>query len=318
MKITESQLREIIREEISKLNRTSTRLTSLVNEGWVLSENEETVINPKTKRKIKVSSALAYPKDHPAYKAAMAGRDTTKTDSAKTDTLKTPKTLDNVYMSVRKNMNKLADSIDSSLNKMQKRYQSKDYKQVVSSAAFLAATAGAIGLGITAVVGGPQALQAVGQAVGQYSTILERALYPEAIGNAFQAINTFQATLWTGIGAGIIGGQVGVRLPAWMYRMGKQFGTQGASSAARGIANFADRKLKSRGITDSYNLIEDVKMNKDVQDKLAKQFSTIDKTKIKILEMMVQNDVLDKDGKITDYDKASDIFKQVYEDSSAK
>jgi hypothetical protein len=70
MKLTKSELREIIREEISKLNRTSTRLTSLVNEGWILSEAEGTIKNPETGRTIKISTALGYDKNHPAYKIA--------------------------------------------------------------------------------------------------------------------------------------------------------------------------------------------------------------------------------------------------------
>lgn len=48
----------------------STRLKELINKGWVLSEDNETVVNPKTGRKIKVKTALSYPQDHPAYKAA--------------------------------------------------------------------------------------------------------------------------------------------------------------------------------------------------------------------------------------------------------
>lgn len=64
MKITKSELREIIHEEISKLNRTSTRLTSLVN------EEEGRIKNPKTGRTIKISTALGYDPSHPAYKIA--------------------------------------------------------------------------------------------------------------------------------------------------------------------------------------------------------------------------------------------------------
>ncbi len=72
MRLTKSQLREIIREEISKLKqpKMSTRLKELINKGWKLNEVEGTIENPKTGRKIKITTALSYPKDHPAYKAA--------------------------------------------------------------------------------------------------------------------------------------------------------------------------------------------------------------------------------------------------------
>jgi hypothetical protein len=87
MKITKSELREIIREEISKLNKQpkmSTRLRELINKGWVLSEEGDTVVNPETGRKIKVSSALSYKKDHPAYKAAVAASGKEARKSGKT------------------------------------------------------------------------------------------------------------------------------------------------------------------------------------------------------------------------------------------
>lgn len=92
MKITKSQLREIIREEISKLNKQpkmSTRLRELINKGWVLNEEGDTVLNPKTGRKIKVSSALSYEKDHPAYKAAVAASGKEAGKSRKTISFKT-------------------------------------------------------------------------------------------------------------------------------------------------------------------------------------------------------------------------------------
>jgi hypothetical protein len=92
MKITKSQLREIIREEISKLNKQpkmSTRLRELINKGWVLNEEGDTVVNPKTGRKIKVSSALSYEKDHPAYKAAVAASGKEAGKSRKTISFKT-------------------------------------------------------------------------------------------------------------------------------------------------------------------------------------------------------------------------------------
>jgi hypothetical protein len=73
MKLTKTQLREIIKEEISKLNKQpkmSTRLKELINKGWVLNEVDGYVKNPVTGREIKVTTALSYPEDHPAYKAA--------------------------------------------------------------------------------------------------------------------------------------------------------------------------------------------------------------------------------------------------------
>jgi hypothetical protein len=76
MKLTKSQLREMIREEISKFNKPkmSTRLKELINKGWVLSEEEGTVKNPLTGRTIKIKTALSYKKDHPAYKAAVQAK----------------------------------------------------------------------------------------------------------------------------------------------------------------------------------------------------------------------------------------------------
>ena len=65
MKITKTQLREIIREEISKIKN-----KSYIKERWVLDEDEETVVNPVTDKRILVKTALSYPEDHPAYKAA--------------------------------------------------------------------------------------------------------------------------------------------------------------------------------------------------------------------------------------------------------
>jgi hypothetical protein len=76
MKLTKSQLKAIIREEIQKLKqpKMSTRLKELIESGWVLSEDEETVKNPVTGRTIKVKTALSYPTRHPAYKAVMQKR----------------------------------------------------------------------------------------------------------------------------------------------------------------------------------------------------------------------------------------------------
>jgi len=81
MKLTKTQLREIIREEISKLNKQpkmSTRLKELINNGWVLSEEDGTVKNPVTGREIKIKSALGYDKTHPAYKAAIKAKGSNK------------------------------------------------------------------------------------------------------------------------------------------------------------------------------------------------------------------------------------------------
>jgi hypothetical protein len=79
MKITKSQLREIIREEIQQLKqpKMSTRLKELINKGWVLSEDNQTVTNPKTGRKIKIKTALSYPSDHPAHQAAKKAKGST-------------------------------------------------------------------------------------------------------------------------------------------------------------------------------------------------------------------------------------------------
>jgi uncharacterized protein YdcH (DUF465 family) len=70
MKLTKTQLKEIIREEIYSLKSKtpSMRLNSIV-ESWILDEDSDTVLNPETGRTIKVSTALSYPEDHPAHKA---------------------------------------------------------------------------------------------------------------------------------------------------------------------------------------------------------------------------------------------------------
>jgi hypothetical protein len=73
MKITKKQLKEMIREEIQSLKTKSMRLKPIL-ELWTLSEEGDTVTNPKTGRNIKVSTALSYPKDHPAYKAALKSK----------------------------------------------------------------------------------------------------------------------------------------------------------------------------------------------------------------------------------------------------
>jgi hypothetical protein len=75
MKITKSQLREIIREEIQKVKqpKMSTRLKELIESGWVLSEDEygdKRIKNPQTGREIKIKTALSYDRSHPAYQAA--------------------------------------------------------------------------------------------------------------------------------------------------------------------------------------------------------------------------------------------------------
>jgi hypothetical protein len=70
VKLTKTQLREIIREQIHSPKSKSMRLKSIL-ESWVLDEDGDTVKNPETGRNIKVSSALSYPKDHPAHKAAL-------------------------------------------------------------------------------------------------------------------------------------------------------------------------------------------------------------------------------------------------------
>jgi hypothetical protein len=70
MKLTKSQLKEIIREELSKFNGISS-----IFENWILNEDGETITNPKTGRTIKVSTALSYPRSHPAYSAAIKYQD---------------------------------------------------------------------------------------------------------------------------------------------------------------------------------------------------------------------------------------------------
>ena len=71
-----SQLRHIIREEVQKLiqPKMPIRLKELINKGWILSEDNQTITNPKTGRVIKVSSALSYSHDHPAYQAAIKSK----------------------------------------------------------------------------------------------------------------------------------------------------------------------------------------------------------------------------------------------------
>jgi len=82
-----SQLRQIIREEVQKLiqPKIPIRLKELINKGWILSEDNQTITNPKTGRVIKVSSALSYSHDHPAYQAAIKsqGADTKSSSQPK-------------------------------------------------------------------------------------------------------------------------------------------------------------------------------------------------------------------------------------------
>jgi hypothetical protein len=80
MKLTKSQLNEIIREELSKFNGISS-----IFENWILNEDGETVTNPKTGRTIKVSTALSYPKSHPAYSAAIKYQDGKEFEKARTE-----------------------------------------------------------------------------------------------------------------------------------------------------------------------------------------------------------------------------------------
>jgi len=70
MKLTKTQLKEMIREELQsfKSKKSDMRLNSIV-ESWILDEDGDTILNPETGRKIKVSTALSYPPEHAAHKA---------------------------------------------------------------------------------------------------------------------------------------------------------------------------------------------------------------------------------------------------------
>jgi hypothetical protein len=71
-----SELRQIIREEVQKLiqSKIPIRLKELTTKGWILSEDEQTIINPVTGRKVRISSALSYASSHPAHIAAVAAQ----------------------------------------------------------------------------------------------------------------------------------------------------------------------------------------------------------------------------------------------------
>jgi hypothetical protein len=111
MKVTKTQLREIIREEISNLNKQLSLF-----ENWILSEDGDVVLNPKSGRKIKVSTALSYPKDHPAYKAAVKlnPSSNTSTPSKKISIKKSNWKIEDGSMSVQA-ISELEDIMNSTL-----------------------------------------------------------------------------------------------------------------------------------------------------------------------------------------------------------
>ena len=57
------------------------KLKELINRGWEINEEEGTIKNPKTGRNIKISTALGYDKEHPAYKAALKAQGSNDTGS---------------------------------------------------------------------------------------------------------------------------------------------------------------------------------------------------------------------------------------------
>jgi len=57
------------------------KLKELINSGWEINEEEGTIKNPKTGRSIKISTALGYDKEHPAYKAALKAQGSKDTGS---------------------------------------------------------------------------------------------------------------------------------------------------------------------------------------------------------------------------------------------
>src|SRR6056300_1720335 len=57
------------------------KLKELINSGWKINEEEGTIKNPKTGRSIKISTALGYDKEHPAYKAALKAQGSNDTGS---------------------------------------------------------------------------------------------------------------------------------------------------------------------------------------------------------------------------------------------
>jgi hypothetical protein len=83
-----SELRQLIREEVRR----------------VIKEAGETVVNPKTGRTIKVTSALGYDKSHPAYKAAVASMGPkNKTNTPQSNKLPTKKEVDVVQNTIDNN-----------------------------------------------------------------------------------------------------------------------------------------------------------------------------------------------------------------------
>jgi len=122
MKITKSELREIIREEISKLNKQpkmSTRLRELINKGWVLNEEDETIVNPKTGRTIKVKTALSYPPRHPAHRAVMQARQDKEEEERQTQSQKKGKdVVRDLRKSSKSGMISSQDKTDKIVNKL--------------------------------------------------------------------------------------------------------------------------------------------------------------------------------------------------------
>ena len=122
MKLTKIQLREIIREEISKLNKQpkmSTRLRELINKGWVLSEEDETIVNPETGRTIKVKTALSYPWHHPAFKAAKQAKRDKEEEERRTQSQKKGKdVVRDLRKSSKSGMISSQDKTDKIVNKL--------------------------------------------------------------------------------------------------------------------------------------------------------------------------------------------------------
>jgi hypothetical protein len=122
MKLTKTQLREIIREEISKLNKQpkmSTRLRELINKGWVLSEEDDSIVNPETGRTIKVKTALSYPPRHPAHRAVMQARRDKEEEEARTQSQKKGKdVVRDLRKSSKSGIISSQDKTDKILNKL--------------------------------------------------------------------------------------------------------------------------------------------------------------------------------------------------------
>jgi hypothetical protein len=126
MKLTKSQLKEIIREELSKFNGISS-----IFENWILNEDDETVTNPRTGRKIKVSTALSYPRSHPAHRAVMQAKQDKEDEERRAQSQKKGKDVVSTLRKSSKSGNiSSQEKTDKIINKLTKTYQGNNYKSL--------------------------------------------------------------------------------------------------------------------------------------------------------------------------------------------